>query len=406
MLRFAPMLTVAEAQSAVIQQLRPLASERTTLSLAALGLVLQEDVVGDLDMPPFDKALMDGYAVRCADLPEGRARLTIVEEIVAGSTPSRSLRPGEAARIMTGAPVPPGADAVVVVERTEALPNDRVAIADRPPRCGQNIVRRAAEMKEGEIVLRAGAVLRPPEFGLLATVGRLEVRVVPAPRVAIIATGDELVEAGMKPHAGQIRNGNGPMLVAQTARSGGLPRYLGIAGDHADSLRGLIEEGLRADVLLLTGGVSAGKLDLVPALLQEAGVTTHFHKVALKPGKPAFFGMGPRGNAVFGLPGNPVSSFVCFELFVRPALRRLAGHAEVTPQPVSAALAADFAHRSDRPTYHPAWLDETAEGRRVQPVAWLGSHDLRSLSRSNALVVLPPGDVLLNAGCRLEVLRT
>jgi molybdopterin molybdotransferase len=222
--------------------------------------------------------------------------------------------------------------------------------------------------------------------------------------VAVLCTGDEIVEAAETPGPGQIRNGNGPMLCAQVARGGGEPNYLGIARDRLEQLRPMATQGLRANVLVLSGGVSAGKLDLVPGVLQEAGVTPHFHKVELKPGKPVFF--GTRGETlVFGLPGNPVSALVCFELFVRPALRRLAGHADAGPSIVKARLAEDFAYRTDRPTYHPAWLDTGEPGWRVRAVPWHGSPDLRGLTGANAFVIFPPGDHRHQAGQVFEVLR-
>jgi molybdopterin molybdotransferase len=408
------MLSVPEAQKIVLQHARPLPPESVSLA-AALGLVLAEDVASDLDMPPHDKAMMDGYAVRAADLPEGRATLTVTEEITAGRTPQVPVGPGQAARIMTGAPIPAGADAVVMVERTRLLDDQRVAIEDRPPQVGQNVLPRGREMRRGETVLTAGAVLRPQEIGLLATVGRALVKVHPAPRVAVLSTGDEVVEAPQVPGPGQIRNGNGPMLAAQAARAGGVPHYLGIARDRLDSLRPLISEGLQASVLVLSGGVSAGVADLVPGVLQELGVAAHFHKVEMKPGKPVLF--GTRGDTlVFGLPGNPVSALVCFELFIRPALRRLIGHADAGPKMVAAALAEDFAYRTDRPTYHPALLDSAplspwgrgaggeGEGWRVRVVPWFGSPDLRGLTRANAFVLLPAGDHQHRAGQVFPVL--
>jgi molybdopterin molybdotransferase len=222
--------------------------------------------------------------------------------------------------------------------------------------------------------------------------------------VAVLPTGDELVEVDQAPGPGQVRNSNGPMLLAQVARAGGQPRYLGIAKDTLDSLRSLIEEGLRSEVLVLSGGVSAGKLDLVPQVLREVGVTAHLHKVEMKPGKPVFF--GTRGDTlVFGLPGNPVSSLVCFELFLRPALRRLGGHADAGPSTVHAALAEDFSYRSDRPTYHPAFLTLGPQGWRVAPVPWFGSADLRALTRANALLVLPAGGHAHQAGQVFPVVR-
>jgi molybdopterin molybdotransferase len=397
------MLTVAEAQALVLRHARPLPPATAPLTPAVLGAVLAEDVASDLDMPPYDKAMMDGYAVRRADLPAGRGRLTVIEEVTAGRTPRRPVEAGQATLIMTGAPIPAGADAVVMVERTR-LEGDQVVIEDRPPEPGQNVMPRGREMRRGETVLAAGAVLRPQELGLLATVGRTGAKVFPAPRVAVLSTGDEVVEAGQRPGPGQIRNGNGPMLCAQAARAGALPHYLGIAGDRPEDLRPAVAEGLRADVLVLSGGVSAGKLDLVPGVLQEAGVQSHFHKVEMKPGKPVLFGTRG-GGLVFGLPGNPVSALVCFELFVRPALRRLAGHAESGPFLVRAALAEDFAYHTDRPTYHPAALESAEAGWRVRAVPWYGSPDLRGLTRANAFVLFPPGDHRHRAGQLYDVLR-
>lgn len=398
------MLAVGEAQRIILEHARPLPAGTQPLAPAALGLVLAEGIISDLDMPPYDKALMDGYAVRAADLATGRATLRVIEEVTAGRTPTQEVGAGQGTRIMTGAPVPDGADAVVMVERTRRVGEDRVEIEDRPAKPGQNVLARGKEMRRGDTVLAAGAVLRPQEFGLLATVGHASVKVYPAPGVAVLSTGDEVVEAAETPGPGQIRNGNGPMLVAQAARAGGLPRYLGIARDRLDSLRPLITEGLRSPVLILSGGVSAGVADLVPGVLRELGVQAQFHKVEMKPGKPVFFGTrGP--TLVFGLPGNPVSAFACFELFVRPAIHRLRGHPDAGPRVVQAVLAEDFAYRTDRPTYHPARLEVGERGWRVWPVPWFGSPDLRALARANALVVFPAGDHQHRAGNIYPALR-
>ena len=404
-----PMLQVADAQAIVRQYVRPLPPEPMPLTSAALGHVLAADVVSDLDMPPYHKAMMDGYAVRCADLPSGKGTLRVIEEIPAGQVPRRTVEAGQASRIMTGAPIPPGADAVILIERTRLSENGCVEIEDRPPKPGQNILPQGAEMKCGDTVLPTGTVLRPQEFGVLATVGRTTVLAHPSPRVAILSTGDELVEPDQRPQGGQIRNSNGALLVALVSRAGGTPRYLGIARDDPACLRPMICDGLKAPVLLLSGGVSAGKLDLVPSMLREAGVVAHFHKVEMKPGKPVFFGTYPRPGGgepalVFGLPGNPVSVLACFELFVRPVLRRLRGHADPGPHYISAVLTEDFAYRTDRPTYHPAHLEWTPAGWRVRPVPWIGSADLRALTQANALVLFPPGDHRHRAGQVFETL--
>jgi molybdopterin molybdotransferase len=401
------MLSVADAQKIVLDAAAPLAPVTVRLDAATLGLVLAEDVVSDLDMPPFTKAMMDGYAVRSGDLPSGVGELAVVDEITAGQTPSRVLSAGQAARIMTGAPLPEGADAVIMVERTRPVSIAQVHMDDADLRPGHNVLPRGREMRRGEVVVKAGTRLRPQEVGVLATVGRTEARVYPAPRVAILATGDELVEPSVRPGPGQIRNGNGPMLLAQAARAGTVPRTLGIAADRLDVLRSHIADGLRDDVLVLAGGVSAGKLDLVPQALAEVGVRALFHKVRMKPGKPVLFGIRPREDGpprlVFGLPGNPVSALVCFELFARPALRALRA---LPPGPrfVQATLVEDFDNRTDRPTYRPARLHAAATGWRVQPVPWFGSPDLRGVTEANALVLLPEGEHRHRAGEVLPVM--
>lgn len=397
------MLPVADARRIILERCQPLPP--LTVPLARAGQVLAEDIVADLDSPAFTKALMDGYAARAADLPA--AALSVIEEVTAGRVPTRPVGPGQATRIMTGAPLPDGADVVVPVELCRGA-GDRVELA-ASLKPGANVLPRAQEMKRGEVILPAGAVLTPQAIGVAATCGRASVRVTPAPRVAVAATGDELIDPERAPGPGQVRNSNAPMLLAQAANAGATPRDLGIARDTAASLRAAIHEGLRAsEVLILSGGVSAGQLDLVPAALRDEGVTAHFHKVHLKPGKPLFFGTAAvEGHArlVFGLPGNPVSSFVCFELFVRPAIRRLGGHARLDLPSVGAALTEDFAHHGDRPTYHPAALSLSETGWAARPLPWFGSADLRAFLAADALLVLPPGERGYRAGERVEALR-
>ena len=316
------MLSVAQALEIVLANVAPLPAQMTPVGSNTLGLVLAEDVASDLDMPPFDKAMMDGFALRSTDLRDGRAELTIIEEIPAGKTPTKTV--GAAASVAhhdRGADAA-GADAVVMIEHCEIAGNSvRVQEPRIKPRL--NILDRAKEMRVGEAILTSGTRLRPQELGLLAAVGRTSVKVQPAAGVAVLSTGDEIVPPGVKPGPGQIRNSNGGMLLAQVQRAGGEPTFLGIARDDAGHLRSLIAEGLKYDVLILSGGVSAGKLDLVPGVLAELGVEALFHKVAMKPGKPVLFGGHASKAIVFGLPGNPVSSLVCFELFVRPAIRKL-----------------------------------------------------------------------------------
>jgi molybdopterin molybdotransferase len=397
------MLSVAEAQARILERAQALPSETQLLDSSVLGLVLAEDVISDLDMPPHDKALMDGYAVRAADLKDGRGILTVIEEITAGQTPRSSLEAGQAVRIMTGAPLPRGADAVVMVERSQMQDGSRVQLDDPSVRPGRNVLPRGQEMRRGATVLERGAVLRPQQLGVLATVGRTTARLQPRPTVAILSTGDEVVDPAEVPGPGQIRNSHGTMLSAQVQRAGGKPQFLGIALDRLDHLRPLVAEGLGAPIFVLSGGVSAGKRDFVPGVLEELGVQAHFHKVEMKPGKPVLFGT-KESCLVFGLPGNPVSAFVCFELFVRPAIRKLLGHAEAGPRMVQAALAEDFPYRTDRPTYHPARLEAGERGWMVRPVPWFGSADLRGLLQANALLLLPIGDHHHQAGQLLPAL--
>jgi len=397
------MLDVDAALAQVLAQARRLPAEVTALTSAALGLILAADVVADLDSPPFTKSLMDGYAVRFADCQTLPVDLQIVHEVAAGDSASHCVRAGQAIAVFTGAPIPEGADTVVAVEQTELLGEGRVRIKPHPLTAGSHILPRGREMHTGELIVPAGTVITPAAFGLFATAGKTAVLAYPAPRLAILATGNELIEANRRPQPGQIRNSNGPMLIAQSVRAGGLPRYLGISRDEPTILRSLIQEGLNtAHILVLSGGVSVGKHDLVPATLRDLGVELHFHQVRLKPGKPLLF--GSRGSTlVFGLPGNPVSSYLGFELFVRPALRMLAGHPEPGPVIVRRTLQEAVVANHDRPTYHPARCDPNGE---VRLLPWFGSADLRGILQANGFAVLPAGPVDWQPGRLVEVMLT
>jgi molybdopterin molybdotransferase len=404
------MLTLEVALQLVLEQTSPLTAQSLPL-VEALGLVLAEDIVSDVDSPPHDKSIVDGYAIRSEDLSQ-QSRFEVLEEVTAGQVPTKSVARGQATRIMTGAPIPDGADTVVMIERTRLEDSQSgaqlVRIDSAACRPGQNIIRQGVSMRRGEVVLSTGSVLRPIELGLLAEVGRATVQVYPRPRVAVLATGDELVPVHSIPAPGQIRNSNGPMLVGCVAQAGGEVMDLGCCRDDQAALASKVDQGLGADILLLSGGVSAGVLDLVPAVLEQAGVNKVFHKVSLKPGKPLWFGVCTRDRRrtlVFGLPGNPVSSLVCFELFVRPAIRALGGHSELSLQPAKARLAEDFQHRGDRPTYFPAKLDTSTDSPNVSPLAWQGSGDLRTLAAANGLAYFPAGDQLYAAGSLVTVYR-
>ncbi len=393
------MLTIGEALDAVIRESRALPPEECRLA-DALYCILAEDVEADADSPPFDKALVDGYALRAGDVAGTEQSLSVGELITAGRIPTRALGRREAAVIMTGAPIPEGCDAVVMQERTRLL-DGVVSIEQVPVRSGQNLLRRGAEMRTGDVVVARGSVLYPAQLGVVASVGRGSVSVVPTPRVAIVPTGDELVEPGETPGPGQIRNSNAVMLRAYSIEAHALAEALPIAPDEPARLSEILARGLMADVMIVTGGVSAGQRDLVPEALASLGVRRVFHKVRLKPGKPLWFGVGPPrgerpGPLVFGLPGNPVSGLVGFMLFVRPALARLAGRSEPSPVLRQARLGGGFAQRGDRATYHPARLlhgaSDPGDTPSIETLSWAGSADLRTAASADGFAVFAAGD--------------
>lgn len=393
------MLTLPEALSAVLEHARALPPARLPL-VDALGCVLAEDAVADADSPPFDKALVDGYAVRASDL-QGTVRwLALGETIMAGQTPTRPLGRREAACIMTGAPIPPECDAVVMHERTE-LRDRGVWFNDPEIKFGQNLMVRGTEMRTGEIVIARGSILGAAHLGVLASIGRNEVQVVPRPTVAIVPTGDELVEPGQVPGPGQIRNSNATLLQALAIEAGARPTVYPIAPDLTGPLRTILERGLESDILLVAGGVSAGKRDLVPEALEALGVRRVFHKVRLKPGKPLWFGIGPpradRPPAlVFGLPGNPVSGLVGFLLLVRSTILVLAAKPKPHTGFPRARLASRFSHRGDRTTCFPCRMVETGTDVAVlpsiEPLPWHGSADLRAASGADGFAIFAAGD--------------
>ncbi|QDU40984.1 Molybdopterin molybdenumtransferase [Maioricimonas rarisocia] len=405
------MLTVDEAWERIGQEVTPREPERRELSEAA-GYVLADDVTAAIDSPPFDKALMDGYAVRFADVASTPVELRVVEEVTAGRTPQMPIGAGEATRIMTGAPLPDGADAVVRVEDTSFDDaTERVTITAAPRGEGANLARRGSAMRAGQPVLKTGHLLRAQEIGLLAELGQVQVAVRPRPVISVLATGDELVPYSQQPGEGQIRNSNEPMLTVQIAAAGATPQPLGIARDDRDALSAAVQSGLEADILCLSGGVSAGKLDLVPSVLEKAGVREVFHKVAVKPGKPLWFGVldgdrtaDGRPRFIFGLPGNPVSSMVCFELFVRMAVRHLQGETATAPCGLPAAIVEPFQSRGDRRTFLPVRLSVTAGGLEAIPVPWQGSFDLRATVDANGLLDVPPGDQDYHIGDCVDVI--
>ena len=398
----ATMIAIDDAQAMIRAESRPNPSQAVTMN-EALGCILAQSVVSDVDSPPHDKALMDGYAVRAADIGQD-VELEVIEEVVAGEVPTRPVESGTATRIMTGAPLPQGADAVVMVERTEMVAEDRVRFLLESIDSGTAVMRRGASVRRDQVVLQPGCELRSIEVGAMAEVGCAAVDVIRPPEIALVQTGDELVEIGKPLQPGQIRNSNGPMLSAMVQQVGGRAVDLGIARDDEAMLTAMIQQGLKSDLLLLSGGVSAGVRDLVPAVLAAAGVRQVFHKVNMRPGKPLWFGVADRADQgrclVFGLPGNPVSSLACFWVFVAPAILIASGR---TGQMTIETRPLAESHRlgGARPTYWPA-VQEGEDGVRALP--WQGSADLCSLASADSLIFFPEGGREYLAGEAVAVL--
>lgn len=394
-------LTVHEALAAVLRNVPPPRIDAVPL-LKAPGHVLAEDVSADRDMPPWDKSQMDGFAVRFADLAHLPADLDVIEEITAGRTAARELGPRQAARIMTGSPVPAGADAVVNLERTDRLDGGRVRILEGVAR-GAHIARRGEDGKAGEQVLAAGTRIRPAEMGVLASVGMDEVKVYRHPTCAILVTGNELVEVDREPTGGQIRNSNAYALIAQALAARMPYAYLGIVGDDREALRKRLRIAFQADVVLTSGGVSVGDLDLMKECLAAEGVEIVFDQVKIKPGKPITFGMKKK-TRVFALPGNPASGFVGFEVFVRPFVAALTRDPGFLRRTVRARLGAPIPKGGDRTQYVPCLAIAGSEGYDATPVPWRGSGDVVGLARSNGLAIVPENCPGLNAGAVVDVL--
>ena len=379
------MVTVEQALEIVLRETPALPAEEVPLE-EALGRVLAHDVAADRDLPGFDRAAMDGYALRAADVRHAPAALEVVGEVRAGEWPTLAVGTGQAVRIMTGAPLPQGATAVQQVEKTRPLDEFRVTLLAAVAE-GQNVAPRGSEVRAGDVVLARGRVVDPAAIGVLATAGCARVGVARRPVVAVLVTGDEIVDVAAMPGPAQIRNSNGPAVAAQARLAGARVELLGVAPDRQQAIEEALRGGLAADVLIVSGGVSAGEYDLVEPALLELGATLLFTKVQVKPGAPLVFGR--RGaTLVFGLPGNPVSAQVCFELFVRPALLKLQGAHVLSRPRVEAQLAGRVANRSGRKSHTPARV-RFEDGRLVaRPLRSAGSGDLVAHARANALVVL------------------
>lgn len=392
-------LTFEQARACVLQE----ASKRRLTynveriaTLEAAGRVLAEDIPADRDYPPFARSARDGFAVRAEDLP---GTLEVIGEVRAGEMFHGSVGAGQAVEIMTGAPLPDGADAVVMVEHT-SRDGSRVII-DRTHKPGDNFNPRGIEAKQGTTVLSAGTRLGFAEVATLATVGRERITAYKKPRVAILPTGDEIVGVGETPQSFQIRNSNAWSMAVQAARAGAEPVILPIARDTFEATMKLVKQGLECDMLLLSGGVSAGKYDVVEQVLAELGAEFFFTRVAIQPGQPVVFGRA-QSKFFFGLPGNPASTMVTFEIFARAAIELLGG-ASVAPLPfLEAKLTKEFRQKTGLTRFLPARV--APGGEFVEPVSWQGSGDVAAIARANAFLVSEPDREVWAEGDRIRVL--
>jgi len=399
------MRTFDEARRHIIREFgilaHPSSLKREIVALSdSLGRVLADEICADRVYPPFDRSIRDGFAVRSADIVPG-AKLKCIGELKAGGTPRISVAPGTCIQIMTGAAVPQGADAVVMIEHTRA--EGDTIIFDRTISPGQHIVPRGTEATAGEALLRTGTRLGFAEIAVAAQVGVVQVQVFRKPRVAILSTGDEVVPAETTPGDFQIRNSNAYSLAAQVALSGGEPVVLQNAIDSEQDLREKILQGLKEDMLILSGGVSAGKYDLVEKVLQDLGADFHFDAVAIRPGKPTVFGIC-RGKPVFGLPGNPISTMVTFELFASLALQMLAGQESRPLAFLEARLGEPMQEKPGLAHFLPSKLSWPDGTPTVAPIRWQGSGDLAAVAKSNCFLYIPSDRSRYECGESVSVL--
>lgn len=396
------MLSFEQARQVILENINSAGIEQISLADAA-GRVLAEDINAPWDMPLWDNSAMDGYAVRSSDCGKIPCKLTVAGYIPAGALADGvEVRPGCAIKIMTGAPLPSGADAVVPVEETEVTTGEQVTL-NEPVEARQHIRFRGEDVLAGERITAAGTIIRPPEVSMLASFGRALVPVYRRPTVAILSTGDELIELGRTPEAGEIVNSNTLALAAAIQETGAIPRIIGIARDNHESHLDKLREGLKADVLVTSAGVSAGDRDLVRIVLEELGVKQIFWKVGIKPGKPIAFGLND-GRPVFSLPGNPVSSMITFEEFVRPALLRMMGHRQVIRPTFRAVLRDDIRNKaSDRTTFLRIRLERDGERFYVSTAGKQQSGLLKTMVNAAAIAVIPPGQGFMAAGEEVDV---
>lgn len=397
------MISVAQAVEIVLRQTAVGDSESVALA-AANGRILREDIIADCDLPPFDRAQMDGYAVRAADVANAPAQLKIVGESAAGAGWHQEMKAGEAVRIMTGAPVPAGADAVQQVELTRELDGGGAVEILKSVEVGRSIVRRAAEINSGTTVLKAGEQINAAMIATLASFGYAQVKVGRRPRVTVMATGSELVDVDQKPARDQIRDSNNYTIAAYASLVGATVERLPLCGDDTEGLKKQIRAACeRSDVLITSGGVSMGVYDFTKAALKGLDAEVFFERVALRPGKPTVFARLGK-TLIFGLPGNPVSVTVTFNLFSRTALLAMMGAAQPRLREERAVLARDLKGSPDRESYLPATLRTDEKGTLLaEPLKWGGSSDFVSFAKATALIDVPAGTKAIAAGSLVRV---
>ncbi|MFA4842671.1 MAG: gephyrin-like molybdotransferase Glp [Candidatus Omnitrophota bacterium] len=398
------MISVQEALKTILNNIKPLRAEIVKLT-DALGRVLAQDIHSDADIPAFDNSAMDGYAVKAPDtrgaLKEKPKILEVIEDLRAGYVSKKTLKNNQAVRIMTGAVMPSGADSVVIVEDTQRQGENKVRVfKEATP--GLNVRKKAEDIKNGELVLRQGVLLKSAHIGILASLGRAKIKVARKPKVAILATGDEVVDIDKKLKPGKLRSSNTYTLYSQALEAGGLPQNLGIVPDKPKLLESRLKKGLGCDLILTSGGVSVGDYDLVKFILAKMGTHIKFWQVAMRPGKPLVFGL-IKGVPIFGLPGNPVSSMVSFEVFARPALLKMLGQNIDTRKEVDAVLDEDITKKRGLRYFLRAntrWEDGIYLTRTTGPQ---GSGILKSMSLANSLIILPEEEEFAQKGTRVTV---
>ncbi len=384
------MIDVDQAQRILLDNIAPGETETVPLR-EALFRTLAQPIPCDIDYPPFDRSVMDGYAVRAADVADAPVELHIVGQVAAGTTADTALRPGQTLQINTGAPIPSGADAVVRVESTELSAGGESVTVQTAVKQGTFITRRATYVTAGNNILEAHTRITPLEIGAAAAAGAARVTVYRRPTVAILVTGDELVDIDRKPTDAQIRDSNRYLLESMVAAAHAQPVLLGVARDDRSDLKAKIEKGLQADALCITGGISMGAFDYVPDVLEECGATFRFRKIAIKPGRPTIFATAPDAKPIFALPGNPGGALVGFVLLVKPAIAAMQGGLDVLPNLISTKLAGTVRPIADRRTYLPAMFKADPSGQReVHPLPWHGSGDTFGLAGADALIMRPP----------------